>query len=126
MDCRSPCAKFTSHRSIDRSAAGCFSRGAVVIVQPRNDWALKQKLASAARTLRPFGSKGRQNRVLPLHAYTRVRFFVRRGTAHLQCRWTWEAGAWVRTQRTAFRRRKLTPERIEKLEALDGWVWQVS
>ena len=35
-------------------------------------------------------------------------------------------GAWVGTQRTAFRRRKLTPERIEKLGALDGWVWQVS
>ena len=35
-------------------------------------------------------------------------------------------GAWVGTQRTAFIRRKLMPERIGKLEALDGWVWQVS
>lgn len=32
-------------------------------------------------------------------------------------------GAWVRTQRTLYKNGELAAERIEKLEALPGWVW---
>lgn len=33
-------------------------------------------------------------------------------------------GAWVNRQRMSFRKNKLTPDQIKKLEALKGWVWE--
>ena len=34
-----------------------------------------------------------------------------------------EVGAWVRTQRSAYKKKELPAERIERLEALPGWTW---
>lgn len=34
-----------------------------------------------------------------------------------------EVLAWVRCQRAAYRRGRLTPDQIAKLEAIPGWTW---
>ncbi|MEC4688447.1 MAG: Helicase associated domain protein [Nitrospirota bacterium] len=39
------------------------------------------------------------------------------------CRCSLRLGSWVRRRRYEFRRGRLDPDRVQRFEALPGWVW---
>jgi hypothetical protein len=57
-----------------------------------------------------------------------ARYVEREGSARVPARFVtgdgWRLGAWVNTQRVAYDRHKVSPDRQARLEALPGWTWE--